>query len=81
MDMSELAAVLERYPELQAGLPDHLDELTRIAARILEFEARPVQAPELPADAPAWERDYWQRWVARSAVTYQATSIRGKEAT
>jgi hypothetical protein len=51
VDASEFAAVLERYPELQAGLPEHVDELFRIAERIVELESRPVLVPYLPPDA------------------------------
>jgi hypothetical protein len=65
MDGSELLAVLERYPELQAGLPGHLDELVRITERIVEMEKRPFRIPELPAGAPEWERAYWERRRAR----------------
>ena len=45
MTRDALRAVLTRYPELQAGLPDHIDELVRIAARILEAESQPAPAP------------------------------------
>ena len=45
MDTSELMAVLERYPELLAGLPDHVDELVRIAERIVATENEPVVVP------------------------------------
>jgi hypothetical protein len=57
----DLLDVLERYPELQAGLTEHADEVARIAARILELEANPPVPPVLPPDAPAWERDFWSR--------------------
>jgi hypothetical protein len=48
-----------------AGLPEHVDELIRIAERIVEMENRPSRIPELPADAPDWERAYWKRRRAR----------------
>ena len=67
MDTSELLAVLERYPELKAGFPDHLDELFRIAKRIVVMERTPPRAPDLPAHAPEWEHDYWHRRAAREA--------------
>jgi hypothetical protein len=58
---SQLGDVLGRYPELAAGVPAHLDEVLRIAVRVLEAEAaQPRPVPELPADAPEWERDYWR---------------------
>ena len=44
---------------LEKGL--HMDEVVRIAERILEAESRPAAAPELPAGVPAWELDYWRR--------------------
>jgi hypothetical protein len=37
----EFRDVLARYPELGAGLADHLDEVMRIARRILKLEAHP----------------------------------------
>ncbi len=37
--------MLDRYPELEAGLPEHLDEVLRIAARCLEAEQRPPRPP------------------------------------
>lgn len=66
MDTSELMAVLERYPEFLAGLPDHVDELVRIAERIVATENEPVVVPALPDDAPDWERAYWARRAART---------------
>ena len=44
MNAHELRAVLDRYPELAEGLPEHLGELVRIARRILAHEP----APPLP---------------------------------
>ena len=43
MTEDDLRGVLARYPELHAGVHDHLDEVVRIAARILETEQRPPQ--------------------------------------
>jgi hypothetical protein len=40
MTRAELRAVLDRYPELRSGLPQHIDDVVRIAARILEVERR-----------------------------------------
>jgi hypothetical protein len=57
----EVQSVLDRYPELAAGLPEHADEVVRIAARIVAMEANPPGPPSLPADAPQWERDFWAR--------------------
>jgi hypothetical protein len=57
----ELLDVLHRYPAMSAGLPEHADEVVRIAARIIALEANPPGPPDLPADAPAWERAYWHR--------------------
>lgn len=61
MSKRELARVLALCPELAAGYPEHADEVVRIAARIVELERNPTPAPTLPADAPAWEREYWRR--------------------
>ncbi len=61
LDRDELGEVLARYPELRAGLPDHADEVVRIASRILQLEASPPTRPALPPDAPAWEIAYWAR--------------------
>ena len=69
MDRAELRAVLERYPFLWGGLAEHREEALRIAERLLVMERTPVVAPELPADAPAWEVDYWRRRAARMIGT------------
>ncbi len=61
LDRDELGEVLARYPELRAGLPDHADEVVRIASRILQLEASPPTRPALPPDAPNWEKNYWDR--------------------
>ena len=66
MDTSELMVVLARYPELRAGLPDHLEELDEISKQIVEMENEPVVVPALPDDAPDWERAYWARRAART---------------
>jgi hypothetical protein len=58
-------AVLDRYPELKAGLPDHVDELLRIAQRIVAMETTPDVIPNLPAAATAWEKAYWARRAER----------------
>jgi hypothetical protein len=53
---SEFSNVLQRVPELQAGLADHFDEVLRIATRILETERRDPP-PTLPwAGLPDGER-------------------------
>jgi hypothetical protein len=66
MSGDEFRAVLARYPELMAGLPKHLDEVVRIAARSLELENNPPRRPPvLPPDAPEWERDFWRRRAER----------------
>jgi hypothetical protein len=59
-DAGAVRGVLARYPELAAGLPEHADEVVRLAGRILVLEANPSRPPILPADAPAWERAYWR---------------------
>lgn len=59
MTADELQAVLDRYPELGAGLLEHGEEVKRIAQRIHDYQ--PVRGPDLPAGAPGWERDYWER--------------------
>jgi hypothetical protein len=41
----DLRAVIARYPELRSGLVDHLDEVVRIATRIVEAEQRPAPEP------------------------------------
>ncbi len=61
MTGEEFADVLARHPELRAGLPEHADEVARIASRIIFMEANPPTAPDLPDSAPAWERDYWRK--------------------
>jgi len=48
-----------------AALRDHVDELARIAERILEMENRPPRIPELSDGAPEWERAYWEGRRAR----------------
>jgi hypothetical protein len=40
---NDLDRLLARYPQLRAGLPDHLHEVIRIAARILAAEHDPPQ--------------------------------------
>ena len=52
---------ITRYPFLREGLPDHADEVRRIAERLVVAENEPVVVPELPDDAPAWEKRYWAR--------------------
>jgi hypothetical protein len=64
----EFLAVLHRYPFLQDGLPDHRDEVLRLAERLIVAENTPTVAPDLPADAPAWERRYWARRHARDGL-------------
>jgi hypothetical protein len=66
MDEAELLAVVERYPFVKDGLLDHRDEVLRIAKRILVMENTPTVIPDLPVDAPAWERAYWRRRAGRS---------------
>lgn len=61
MNSHEFRSVVDRYPELKAGLTDHFDEVVRIANRIIEAEKHLVQPPDLPGDAPGWERAYWER--------------------
>jgi hypothetical protein len=58
MDTMEFLDVLERYPFLREGLAEHRDEVLRLAGRILMAEAAPIELPDLPADAPEWERAY-----------------------
>jgi hypothetical protein len=58
--------VIALYPFLKDGLPDHRDEVLRIAKRIVRMETEPVQVPDLPADATEWEKVYWQRTATRS---------------
>lgn len=41
MNPAEFLGVLDRYPDLLAGLPEHLGEVVRIARRILDIEASP----------------------------------------
>ena len=41
MTADQLRDVLTRYPDLRAGVTHHMDEIVRIAARILEGERRP----------------------------------------
>lgn len=61
MDEPEFRDVLRRHGWLAAGLPDHADEVLRIAERILKEENTPIVPPDLPAHAPGWERAYWER--------------------
>ena len=68
MDTSELRDVLERHPWLAAGLPDRAAEVLNLAIRILEEEASPIVPPDLPADAPPWEKAYWARRAERQSV-------------
>jgi hypothetical protein len=58
----EFLDVLNRYPELRAGLAAHADKVVRIARRVLVAEqVWPRPAPDLPVNAPGWERAYWER--------------------
>ena len=61
MKPSEFLDVLERHPFLREGLADHRDEVLRLAERILVAERTPIVPPDLPPDAPSWERAYWDR--------------------
>jgi len=65
MDRAEFLAVVARYPFLEDGLPDHADEVLRIAEQLLIEERTPIGPPELPDDAPEWEKAYWRRRRAR----------------
>jgi hypothetical protein len=65
LSSADLRDVLARYPELAVGIPDHLDEVVRLATCILRLEANPSRPPTLPDDAPGWEHDYWARQEAR----------------
>jgi hypothetical protein len=55
MTGDEVRAVLDRHPELWAGVPDHLDEVIRIAGRILQLEQHAPQ-PLAWAGLPDSER-------------------------
>jgi hypothetical protein len=52
MTAAELRAVLDRYPELRSGLPEHINAVVRIAGRILDSEQHSPQRPELSPEAP-----------------------------
>jgi hypothetical protein len=63
----DLRDVLNRHLELRSGLPEHVDEVIRLAARILDAERHPPSPPELPPALPAWEIAYWAQRSSRGA--------------
>ena len=65
MTLDELFDAIARYPFLLDGLPDHADEVVRIAARLVVEEQTPIVAPDLPDSAPQWENDFWARRAER----------------
>lgn len=67
MTKAELLAVIARYPFLEEGLPHYRDEVLRLAERLLVEENTPIVPPDLPDDAPEWEKAYWRRWEERGA--------------
>ena len=68
MDPSEFLRLLARYPELRRCLADQPAETLAWAERILVEENTPIVPPDLPTDAPPWERAYRARRAAKGSA-------------
>lgn len=78
MNARDLRTVLDRYPELKAGVPEHLDEVIRIAARILKAEpTEPIPWAGLPDDerTRAFDATYPPRKAPPTVVRLTLTPI------